>query len=265
MKELLRATGLTFAYDATPVLREVDITLAAGEVVTLIGPNGSGKSTLIKALLGQLKADGSIAWEGKELSNWRHKELAQKVTYLPQNPSWDVEHRVKDVLRLGRAPYWSAFGIESKRDGEVVENIARQLSLMDLMNRRMDELSGGQRQRVFVGRCLVQEPAAMLLDEPNTFLDVRHQVEMGSLLRNLAQEQQVGVLMASHDLNLAGIIADRMILLHNGKSIANGTPDAVLRPEFLSEAYGVKMERIDRGPAAPPVVMPVGTYRSRAT
>ncbi len=263
MSELLRATGVTFAYDASPVLRGVDVTLDAGEVVTLIGPNGSGKSTLIKALLGQLKGGGNIAWDGKDLSLWRRRELARRVTYLPQSPSWDVEHRVKDVLRLGRAPYWSAFGIESERDGEVVESIARQLSLIDLMNRRMDELSGGQRQRVFVGRCLVQEPAAMLLDEPNTFLDVRHQVELASLLRKLAEEKQVGVLMASHDLNLAGQMADRMILLHNGQSIANGTPDAVLRPEYLSEAYGVAMERIDRGAAAPPVVMPVATYRNR--
>jgi ABC-type cobalamin/Fe3+-siderophores transport system ATPase subunit len=257
VRRLLEADAVTFSYGQSPVLRGVDVRLDAGEVVGLIGPNGSGKSTLIKVLLGQLRAGGKVQWEGKELNVWRGRELAKRVAYLPQSPTWDVEHRVKDVLRLGRAPYWSAFGIESSRAGEVVERVARQLGLIELMGRRMDELSGGQRQRVFVGRCLVQEPVAMLLDEPNTFLDIRHQVEMGALLKRLAKENQVGVLMASHDLNLAGAITDRMMLLSEGRVMASGNPDEVLRAEFLSAAYGVAMERVDRGRGAAPVVVPV--------
>src|SRR5204863_2343542 len=121
-----------------------------------------------------------------------------------------------EVLRLGRAAYWGAFGIESPRDAEIVREIATLLELGDLLNHRMDELSGGQRQRVFVGRCLVQEPAAMLLDEPSTFLDLRHQVELCALLKKLSRERNIGVLMASHDLNLAGGFCDRLMLLHDG-------------------------------------------------
>jgi iron complex transport system ATP-binding protein len=115
------------------------------------------------------------------------------VAYLPQSPSYEPEQRVAEALRLGRAPYWGAFGIESTRDAQVVGEVARLLALDDLLARRMDELSGGQRQRVFVGRCLVQEPRALLLDEPNTFLDLRHQVELSQLLRRLARERQVPI------------------------------------------------------------------------
>jgi iron complex transport system ATP-binding protein len=120
----------------------------------------------------------------------------------------------------------------------------------------MDEISGGQRQRVFVGRALVQEPKAILLDEPNTFLDLKHQVELMSLLRTLAKEQNVGVLMASHDLNLAATGADALILLDRGVVVADGKPHDVLDPELLTRVYGVPMERVARGEGKPPLVVP---------
>jgi iron complex transport system ATP-binding protein len=255
--ELLRAREITFAYAKRPVLREVSLALAAGEVMALLGPNGSGKSTLIKLLLGHLHGRGTIAWQGRELRQWRRRELARLVAYLPQSPSYDVEHRVIDVLRLGRAPYWSAFGLESEHDGEIVARVAKQLDLSDLLHRRIEELSGGQRQRVFIGRCLAQEPAALLLDEPSTFLDLRHQVELCELLRRLAREQNLAVMMASHDLNLAAAYADRLMLLSQGHVAATGSRDEVLRPELLSEVYGVALERFDRGDGLAPAVLPV--------
>jgi iron complex transport system ATP-binding protein len=178
------------------------------------------------------------------------------VAYLPQAPTHDVDHRVIDVLRLGRAPYWSAFGIESVHDAEVIERVARDLTLGDLLTTRMDELSGGQRQRVFIGRCLVTEPVALVLDEPNTYLDIRHQVELCKLLHRLAREHNVAILMASHDLNLAALTADRLLLLHEGRLAAQGAPRDVLSSDVLAMAYGVEMIRIERGPDLPPIVMP---------
>jgi iron complex transport system ATP-binding protein len=130
------------------------------------------------------------------------------------------------------------------------------LHLDDLLARRVDRLSGGQRQRVFVGRCLVQEPRAMLLDEPGTFLDLRHQVELLQLLRKLAREQGVGVLFASHDLNVAASLGDRLILLDRGTLAADGLPADVLDPALVERVYGLPMDRIDRGPDRAPAVLP---------
>lgn len=246
MSALIRASGLTFSYraGARAVLSDVSLSLDAGEVVAILGPNGSGKSTLIKCAMGYLAARGTIEWEGRGLQSWRRRELARRVAYLPQSPAWEGEQRVIDVLRLGRAPYWGAFGVESARDVEVVERVARQLELEELLHRRMDEVSGGQRQRVFLGRCLVQEPRGMLLDEPNTFLDLRHQVELGEMLRRLAKERNIGVFMASHDLNLAGMVADRMYLLHEGRVAAEGKAEQVLRADVLERVYHVSMQQL---------------------
>jgi iron complex transport system ATP-binding protein len=249
----LKSSSIAFAYSDRPALRGVDLTLSAGEVVALLGPNGSGKSTLIKCLLGHLHADGAIAWDGKPLAAWTRRELARRVAYLPQSPVAESSQTVVDVLRLGRSPYWSAFGLESPRDEEVVRSVSAKLGLDPLLSRPMDELSGGQRQRVFVGRCLVQEPAALLLDEPSTFLDLRHQVELCQLLRQLAKEQSIGVLMASHDLNLAVAYADRVIVLCDGTVAASGTV-GVLEPEMLSRVYGVPMVRLE-GPDGTPVLL----------
>ncbi|HWP39938.1 MAG TPA: ABC transporter ATP-binding protein [Tepidisphaeraceae bacterium] len=257
MIDLLYARDLSFAYTDRPVLRGVCVSLDAGQIVALIGPNGSGKSTLIKLLLGHLHPlQGEVRWEGRSLRQWRRRELARRVAYLPQSPTFEPEHRVIDVLRLGRAPYWQTFGIESTHDAQVVARVADLLELTDLLNRRMDRLSGGQRQRVFVGRCLVQDPAAMLLDEPNTFLDLRHQIDLGLLLKRLASQQRLGVLMASHDLNLAAAFADRMLLLSDGALVREGPPDQVLDPQVLGQVYGLPMRRLEIGDGSPPVVVP---------
>jgi iron complex transport system ATP-binding protein len=254
-KSLLDATAVSFAYGERAVLREVGISLKPGEVVALIGPNGSGKSTLIKSLLGHLSARGEIAWDGRPMNAWRRRDLARFVAYLPQSPAFDPQHRVAEVLRMGRAPYWGAFGLESPRDAEVVQRVIAELHLGEWTARRMDEISGGQRQLVYVARALVQEPRALLLDEPNTYLDLRHQVELGQLMRRLARDRSLGLLMASHDLNLAAAFADRLVLLHEGTIAADGSPDAVLEPELLTRVYGVRMERVTRE-GKPPVLVP---------
>ena len=188
---LLVAENVSFSYGATPVLRDVSITLAPGEVVALLGPNGSGKSTLIRALLGILHAEGRIDWDGRPLRTWKRRELARRLAYLAQSPAWDPEQRVIDVLRLGRAPYWRVFGLESAADVAAVADVIKMLDLADIQHRPLSDLSGGQRQRVFVGRALAQQPAALLLDEPDTFLDLRYQVELARLLRQDAVEHDL--------------------------------------------------------------------------
>jgi iron complex transport system ATP-binding protein len=260
VSHLLEASNVSFSYGgAVHALRDVSLKLFAGEVVALIGPNGSGKSTLIRALLGSLRAaGGEIKWDERPLQKWNRRQLARHVAYLAQTPVFEPGQTVIESLRLGRAPYWTLFGIESLRDEEVVQSVAMRLGLTDIFQRPMDAISGGQRQRVFVGRALVQEPKAILLDEPNTFLDLKHQVELMSLLRRLAKEQNVGVLMASHDLNLAATGADSLILLDRGVVVADGNPEQVLDPDVLTRVYGVPMERVTRGEGKTPLVVPVG-------
>jgi iron complex transport system ATP-binding protein len=254
MSALMEAKGVTFAYGGTPVLCDVKLSLDRGQVVALIGPNGSGKSTLIRVAGGQLRSCGAVLWEGRPVVRWKRRELARLAAYLPQSPAWEPEQTVREVVMLGRTAYLGAFGIESARDVTVADDVLSRLALTGLAGRRMDELSGGQRQRVFVARCLAQEPAAMLLDEPNTFLDLRHQVELGRLLRELARERNIAVLMASHELNLAGAFADRMVLLHEGRVAAQGSVGQVMRPEVLAPVYGVEMSRVETPEGAVSVV-----------
>jgi iron complex transport system ATP-binding protein len=254
---ILRAEHLRFAYRADrPVLEDVSLSLETGRIAVLLGPNGSGKSTLLKVLTGHLTAAaGTIAWEGQPVRALRPAEMARRVAYLPQSPTHEAGQTVLEVLRAGRTPYLGAFGTESSRDVQVVRETAELLQLDELLDRPLEELSGGQRQRVFLGRALAQEPRAFLLDEPSTFLDLRHQANLWQLLRRLARERNLAILAASHDLNLSAAFADELQLLHEGRVVASGSPDQVLRTEVLSRVYGVGIERFDRA-GKTPVVFP---------
>jgi ABC-type cobalamin/Fe3+-siderophores transport system ATPase subunit len=251
---ILQARDVSYSYNDRPALRGISLGLDAGQIIALIGPNGSGKSTLIKSLLGHVPASGQILWQNRSLPEWRLRELARVVAYLPQSPRHDPGQTVADILRLGRAARWGAFGLESSADERVTLEVAKLLGLDDILDRPIDEMSGGQRQRVFIGRCLTQEPAALLLDEPNTFLDLKHQLDLWNLLRSLAREKSLAVLVASHELNIAGGFADELILFNDGKVSASGSPDDVLRPEILTRVYGVQIERY--GEKGRPVVVP---------
>lgn len=251
---ILHASDVSFSYGDRPALQNVSLSLQTGEIVAIIGPNGSGKSTLIKALLGHVFAPGEIRWQDRNLRDWRLRDLSRVAAYLPQSPRHDPGQTVMDVLRLGRAARWGAFGLESSADERITLEVGRTLNLDDVLDRPMDQMSGGQRQRVFVGRCLTQQPAALLLDEPNTFLDLRHQIELWQILQKLARENSMAVLVASHELNIAGAFADRMILLHEGRIAAIGSSNEVLQPQVLSPVYGVPLAR--HGDAAHPIVVP---------
>jgi iron complex transport system ATP-binding protein len=254
---LLAAENLRFGYaPGRDVLAGVSLTLAAGQIAVLLGPNGSGKSTLLRLLLGHLSPSaGTVSREGKPLRTLRPRELARLVAYLPQSPAHEVGQTVGEVVRAGRTPYLGAFGVESDRDLQVVRQTVELLELGEWVDRPMDELSGGQRQRAFVARALAQEPRAFLLDEPNTFLDLKHQAQLWTLLRRLARERNLAILAASHDLNLSAAFADELLLLYEGTIVARGTPDAVLDPAALSRVYGIDMERVDRT-GRTPVVFP---------
>jgi len=252
---LMRATNLGFAYGRRMALRQVSLGLDSGRIVALLGPNGSGKSTLMHVLLGHLRGSGQITWDEVPLENWSRRALARRVAYLPQFASFEPGQTVAQTLRLGRAPYWGPLGLESPRDLQVVHEVAALLDLTDLLDRPMDQLSGGQRQRALIGRCLSQEPAALLLDEPSASLDLKHHLELLQLLRRLCTQRHLGVLMASHDLNLAGAFADELVLLCEGQVAQAGAPQALLHEDLIQRVYGVPVQRIER-PGQAPAVLP---------
>lgn len=253
---LFCAKDLHFSYRRQPVLQGISLSLDRGEVVAVLGPNGCGKSTLLHALLGHLPIEGHVAWEGRDVRDWPRRSMARLAAYLPQTPMFEARQTALDVLRLGRTPHLGLFGLESHFDLAIVMRIARQLNLEGLLDRPMDELSSGQRQRVFIGRCLAQEPQALLLDEPDTFLDVRRQLDLWRLLRQLSKDQGVGVLIVTHAINTAAALADRLALLHEGRVAADGRPEAVLEPQLLSRIWDAPMQRLDLPPDQPPIVVP---------
>jgi len=245
--KLLVMDGVSVMRQSTCVLNAASLELSPGTLTALIGPNGSGKTTLLRAAVGLLESSGRILWNELDRSGYRRRELARVVAYLPQGASWVEGQTVEATLRAGRAMHAGAFGFESPLDVQVVSEIAAKLSLEPLLGRLMSSLSGGQQQRVLLGRCLAQQPRALLLDEPATFLDLRFQLEVYGLIRRLCRQDGLGVLMASHDLNLAGEFADRVILLKEGKIVATGEPSEVIRAAILADVFGVKMIELRDG------------------
>jgi len=229
---LVGARGVSVRFGDTTAVRDATLALHPGEFVGLIGPNGSGKSSLLRALAGVAPHAGTVTRSGP-------------VAFLPQSPTAIDGFTVRQTLMLGRLARLGPFGFESAEDERAVREVAELLGLSDLLGRRLDTLSGGQRQRAFVGRALAQRPAALLLDEPATYLDLRHAVELFGLLRLLSHDQDYGVIASAHDLNLAAGQCDRVVVMRHGTIAADGPPAEVLTAELLTDVFGVPMQRLE--------------------
>lgn len=250
IQAVLEVQDLSAGYRRADVLRDISLGVAAGEVVAIAGPNGSGKSTFLRAITGRVpRLEGQIRWFGQSLGQFGHRHLARRVAMLPQLPTHLPRDRVRDVLAAGRTPHLGLLGVESVRDARAVEEVAQSLGLADWLDREIATLSGGQRQRVFIGRCVVQlhgaMQAAILLDEPDTYLDLRHAAELANLIRSLAKERGLATIVASHDLNLAAGVADRMALLNDGRLVTMGAPAEVLEPGRISDIFQTRVKVID--------------------
>lgn len=235
----LAVEGLSFNYDSQPVLNEVTLTIDPGEIVTIIGPNGSGKSTFLRCLARiLLPAQGVIYLDGRNITDLPGRALARLLGYVPQEGTRVFPLTVYEAVLLGRKPYitWAV----GQRDRQVVEEILRFLQLEPLAGKSLDNLSGGEKQRVMIARALAQEPRVILLDEPTSNLDIRHQLEVLGILQFLAWKKKMTVLMVLHDLNLAARFSQKLVLLHQGRIFASGSPQAVLTPENIRAVYGVE-------------------------
>lgn len=221
------------------VLDGVSFTLAEGGMYGIIGPNGAGKSTLLSLLSGVEPAGGgSVNLRGEPVKAYKRKDLARWVGVLQQEGLPATAFTVREVVGMGRYPHQNWLGHEEKDAGELIESAMRTLGLTELAERRLSQLSGGERQRVALAKVMVQEPELILLDEPTTYLDIGHQVQLLDAVRDWQKQKRLTAVAVFHDLNLAAQYCDRLLVLAGGKLAADGTPAEVLTEETISRVYG---------------------------
>jgi iron complex transport system ATP-binding protein len=231
-------------YGSHVVLKDISFESISGEVLALLGPNGSGKSTLIKTIADILApASGSITIDGVDVQKIDPIDRAKMIGYVPQYFHYTPFTTVLDTVLIGRRPYmsWSV----SDEDLNVVDKAMSTMNITDLSDRFVNELSGGQRQRVFIARALAQDPNFFLFDEPTSSLDLRHQLETVSTMREIVRTDNSGMIIALHDLNLALRYTDKVMLLKDGEMYDYGTPSEVLTTESVRDVYGVHAEFVE--------------------
>lgn len=238
---LLQATALRSRYGgraSTEVLRGVDFTLAPGEVLGLVGPNGSGKSSLLKCLAGlRPLSGGHLLLEGRSLTGYARQEMARAIAYVPQHTGPSMSLRVIDMVLLGRLPHRGRG--TAQQDQTIALAAIERLALQPLALRHFSDLSGGERQRVLMARALAQQGRLLLLDEPTSDLDLRHQLATLQTVHELSRQRGVGAVIAIHDLALAARFCDRLLMLRAGAVLAAGTPQQVLTPDNVEALFGV--------------------------
>jgi iron complex transport system ATP-binding protein len=238
----LRAIQAGYPNRAEPVLHGINLRAEPGDMVALIGPNGAGKSTLLKVAGGVLKpASGQAVLAGRDLARLRPREIARQVAVVPQEGPVPSGLLVREMVDLGRTPYVRLLLGPTARDRAAVEWAVDAAGVAHLADRFVDELSGGERQRVILARALAQQPRLLLLDEPTANLDLHHQVAMLELVRGLTREQRLTVVAAVHDLQLAALFCDRVVLMNAGQIVSQGSPEAVLTAPLLLETFGQRV------------------------
>ncbi len=259
----LEMRDVSFAFREVRVFASLGLRIESGEMVALIGPNGSGKTTLLRLLSGALAPDaGEVVVCGRPASAWTARERAQRVAVVPQEGMAAFDFTVMETVLMGRTPYLGLFGLEEPEDVRIAEEALRRTGMLGFAGRLLSHLSGGERQLVLVARALAQRARIMLLDEPTSWLDIRHRQEIYALLSRLNREEGLTILTTSHDINLAARWCPRMILLNEGQIRADGAPASVFDPAILSEVYGTPLRIVaDPDTGIPWAFPPVATNR----
>ncbi len=254
---MLKIENLSASYGPRRVLQKVSLEVHSGEVLALIGPNGAGKSSLIRAVSGVLPVDeGIVRTNGTDLLATPPMVRARHIAVVPQAVSMPPAFSVWETVLLGRTPYLNFLGQVSPKDEEIARAALAKVEALNLVNRHVGELSGGEQQRVLLARALAQSTPILLLDEPTSNLDLHYQVSFMDLACALARQDNLAVLVALHDLNLAARYADRVALLVDGEIKAAGTPRQVLTPDLISEAYHLPVQVVPHPFADTPLVLP---------
>lgn len=239
--EMLEAEGLHKSYPNRKVLRGVGLKVSPGEMLGVVGPNGSGKTTFVRLLTGEEAPDqGEVRLEGRPLFEWPLRERARRLAVLPQEGLPPVSFTVEEVVSMGRHPHQGPWPWARDGDRRVVEKVLIETGLAEDRERRVDQLSGGERQRVAIAKAMAQEPRVLILDEPTTFLDIAHQLGILDRIQSWSRKEGITVLVVLHDLNLAALYCDRILMMKEGVCFAEGTPSDILTPDRIREVYGVE-------------------------
>ncbi|CAM5430171.1 ABC transporter ATP-binding protein [Streptomyces viridifaciens] len=261
----LEARGLTLAYEARTVVEGLDVSIPDGRVTVIVGPNACGKSTLLRALGRLLKpVRGAVLLDGQELARIPTKRIAQRLGLLPQSPTAPEGISVADLVSRGRQPHQSWWQQWSPEDEAAVAEALERTSTAELAERSMDELSGGQRQRAWIAMTLAQGTDILLLDEPTTYLDIAHQVEVLDLVRRLNVERGRTVVAVLHDLNQAARYADHLVAMRDGRVVAEGAPGEVVTAELVREVFGLDSVVVPDPVTGTPLVVPGAPWAARA-
>lgn len=237
----IRTEAMSVGYDGVPLISGIELSVRRGEILTLIGPNGSGKSTILKSLIRQLSLIAGVVFlDGKPISKWQDSELARRLSIVMterMKPEWMT---CWEVVATGRYPYTGRMGILSPMDRAKVDDALRLVHAENLADRPFLRISDGQRQRLMLARAICQEPEIIVLDEPTSYLDIRHKLELLSLLKSLVRKKDLAVILSLHEIDLAEKISDRIVCLNANGIDRIGTPEEIFQDEIIRELYGLK-------------------------
>jgi iron complex transport system ATP-binding protein len=245
---LFEIKNLSFRYPSFSnfELQNVNLHIEKGNLIGILGPNGAGKSTILKLLAGLLSSQkGEITFGGQAIESLHSRERAKKIAYVPQSMHFTFPLTVWEIVEMGRHPYLGRFEPMKKKDKDICERALKLCDALDFKDRSYEELSGGEKQRVLLASALAQTPQVLLLDEPTLSLDLSHQVLLFEMIQKLHQEEALTVIVATHELNLAGRFLDRLILMKKGKVMAEGKPNKVLTPNNIKSTLDVKVDRLN--------------------
>jgi len=223
------------------ILNDINTVFPSNKITAILGPNGCGKSTLLKIISGFIhKYQGEVLLEEKSLAKIKAKQLAQKIAILPQNPVVPEDLTVEELVAYGRFPYKNIFQANNKDDAAITAWAMEQTSVHQLKKRQLTSLSGGERQRAWIAMALCQQPDILMLDEPTTYLDVAHQLEVMQIVKKLNKDSGMTVIMVLHDINHARLYADNVIVLHDHEIFAQGQPEEILSVQLLEKVFNVE-------------------------
>lgn len=253
----LTTSSLDIAYDDRLIVQDLNIAIPQGKITALVGANGSGKSTILKTMARIMNPSyGSVLLDGKSIHKQSTKEIAKQLAILPQNPTAPDGLTVAELVSYGRFPYQKGFGSMSKEDRSVVQWAIEATVMAEFADRPVDQLSGGQRQRAWIAMALAQETDILFLDEPTTFLDMAHQLEVLHLLQKLNASNNRTVVMVVHDLNHAARYAHHMIAIKSGSVVGEGTPSEVITQDIMREVFNIEADIVSDPRTGVPLCLP---------